>query len=130
MGKGKVFLAVLLVCSSMLTACGHEQIASDKAISRAQLAVDAAEQYIEGTISAKDAYDKVSSLADELSYVDDWTANEIVTDKHKSADSHLEFRLTMLSFKLSTEKWNGTADSFDELKEDIQALKEDIKKYK
>ena len=102
-----VLLSSLILCS-----CGHEQSASDKALTNAKKAYEIGQNYLSGDISADYSYD------------------ERKNDTQKSADYYLHNYVYFLSLDVMMDKGDrGDADSYDKVKDSVKKLKEQIDKY-
>lgn len=93
---------------------------SDKAMSVAKQAVKVIDDYLEGNISYEEARDKISGLDDDMEY-----ANSIEYGEEHYDDRWLRHDLTMLSFSLMSDRWDGDLESYEELVEDRNKIAED-----
>lgn len=66
-----VLLSSLILCS-----CGHEQSASDKALTNAKKAYEIGQNYLSGDISAEDAQEQLENIEENISYASDYSYDE------------------------------------------------------
>lgn len=131
MGKGKLISFSFLACSIILASCGTGPIASDRAISRAQNAVEVAENYISGDLGGEDASGQMEEIKEELAYASEYTAEERSEDSQKNADYYLYADISFLETSIILDYGSrGDAESFEKVKECTDNLRDDIKKYK
>lgn len=120
-----VLLSSLILCS-----CGHEQSASDKALTNAKKAYEIGQNYLSGDISAEDAQEQLENIEENISYASDYSYDERKNDTQKSADYHLHNYVYFLSLDVMMDKGDrGDADSYDKVKDSVKKLKEQIDKY-
>lgn len=120
-----VLLSSLILCS-----CGHEQSASDKALTKAKKAYEIGQNYLSGDISAEDAQEQLENIEENISYASDYSYDERKNDTQKSADYYLHNYVYFLSLDVMMDKGDrGDADSYDKVKDSVKKLKEQIDKY-
>jgi hypothetical protein len=114
----------------LLSACGNEQTASDKALSNSNKAVKIGESYITGDISGDDAYDQLNDVLGNLEYAANYSSDERSEDKQKYADYYLQTYTHLLQQAIFLDKgMYGDADSFENVEDNLNKLKEQIKKF-
>lgn len=114
----------------LLSACGGEPIASDKALVNGNKAVEIAEGYIAGDISGDDACQSLDEIYQVLSYTADYSFEEKAEDEQKYADYAIYFDILLLHSEILTDSGMfGDAETFEKVKEYLQNLKDTIKKY-
>lgn len=119
------FLALFL-----LSACGGKPIASDKALSNGNKAVEVAEEYIAGEISGDNACDALDEIYAALSYAGEYTSEEKLADQQKFADHLIYLDIFLLNSEISTDSGIfGNDDTFEKVEEHLQNLKDTIKEY-
>lgn len=120
-----VLLSSLILCS-----CGHEQSASDKALTNTKKAYEIGQNYLSGDISAEDAQEQLENIEENISYASDYSYDERKNDTQKSADYYLHNYVYFLSLDVMMDKGDrGDADSYDKVKDSVKKLKEQIDKY-
>ena len=120
-----VLLSSLILCSR-----GHEQSASDKALTNAKKAYEIGQNYLSGDISAEDAQEQLENIEENISYASDYSYDERKNDTQKSADYYLHNYVYFLSLDVMMDKGDrGDADSYDKVKDSVKKLKEQIDKY-
>lgn len=125
----KIALSLLLL-SLALCSCGHEQQASDKAITNAKRAYEIGQNYLSGDISAEDAQTQLETIEENISYASDYSYDERSEDAQKAADYYLHDYVYFLSLDVMMDKGDrGDADSYDKVKDSVKKLKEIIDKY-
>ena len=120
--KTRSIIAVLLALVVFLSCgCGSKTKASDKAISVAKQAVEVADNYLDGKVSKDIAYDKLNSLYDEMSYVDNLTDS----DPNKTEDFYIQLDTLHLSTSVLLNDINNDSKSYDEVIKARNDLAED-----
>lgn len=115
---------------SLLSACGGDPIASDKALVNGNKAIEITEGYIAGDISGDDACQSLDEIYQTLSYTADYSFEEKSEDEQKYADYAIYFDIFLLHSKILTDSGMfGNAETFAKVEEYLQNLKDTIKKY-
>lgn len=126
--KNKLCVAILSICV-MLSACGHEPIASTKALTNAKNAANIGQEYLDGSISYHDAIVLLDDIYENLDYVSNYTVDERMEDKQKYADDDLHAYILILQSSITSDAWHGDVDSFNKVQDNLDKLNKLIKKY-
>lgn len=126
--KNKLCVAILSICV-MLSACGHEPIASTKALTNAKNAANIGQEYLDGSISYHDAIVLLDDIYENLDYVSNYTVDERLEDKQKYADDDLHAYILILQSSINSDGWHGDVDSFNKVQDNLDKLNKLIKKY-
>lgn len=126
--KNKLCVAILSICV-MLSACGHEPIASTKALTNAKNAANIGQEYLDGSISYHDAIVLLDDIYENLDYVSNYTVDERLEDKQKYADDDLHAYILILQCSINSDAWHGDVDSFSKVQDNLDKLNKLIKKY-
>lgn len=113
----------------MLSACGHEPIASTKALTNAKNAANIGQEYLDGSISYHDAIVLLDDIYENLDYVSNYTVDERLEDKQKYADDDLHAYILILQSSINSDAWHGDVDSFNKVQDNLDKLNKLIKKY-
>ncbi len=115
---------------SILSACGGDPIASDKALVNGNKAIEIAEGYIAGDISGDDACKSLDEIYETLSYTADYSFEEKAEDQQKYADYAIYFDIFLLNSEILTDSGIlGDAETFEKVEEYLQSLKDTINEY-
>lgn len=114
-------LVALLVFS--LTACGDPKV-SKKAISCGTKALEVADDYIDETIDANKAREKLDELKSEMEYVDDMSQD----DENKAGDFSVQSGLSVLSSAILNDSITDDDKSYLKVKDARDNLAKDIGK--
>jgi len=124
----RIFVTTLVVLL-FLSGCGHQQIASDKAIMLGNKAIEIGEAYMNGDIDGASAQNDLDDILDRLSYAEDYTYED-KQDAQKFADAQIQSYVFFLRHDVSMDSFHtGDADTFNDVKDGIKKLKQIIKKY-
>lgn len=130
MKKLSTILIGASVALSLLSACGGNPIASDKALVNGNKAIEIAESYIAGDISGDDACKSLDEIYESLSYTADYSFEEKAEDQQKYADYAIYFDIFLLNSEILTDSGIfGNAETFEKVEEYLQSLKDTIKEY-
>ncbi len=121
----KKLLCVLILSASMLCSCGHEQQASDKALTCANKTVEAVEKYLNYDATYSVVSDITGSMYNEMKYVDDLDKSA----PNRNADWSIQLDILSISTSLTSDNYYSTDETYNDVKEKLDKLKEDIKKY-
>lgn len=125
----KIFITALVMLL-FLSGCGHQQIASDKAIMLGKKAIEVGEAYLNGDLDGTSAQNDLDEILDKLSYADNYTSEEKRDDKQKNADYYIHFYVFSLNARIFFDSARySDAETFDSVKEAVEDLKQTVKKY-
>ena len=111
----KRILVLILAVTLLLAACGQKTAASAKAVSLAKQAVEALDNYLDGSVSYKDAHDVVEEAAKKMEYTSSYSAKDW-TEEQK-ADWYIHSELVMAAHDLLMDNYEGTPERFNEIVE-------------
>ncbi|MBD5477855.1 MAG: hypothetical protein HDR14_00970 [Lachnospiraceae bacterium] len=124
----RIFITALIVLL-FLSGCGHQQIASDKAIMLGNKAIEIGEAYMNGNIDGTSAQNDLDDILDRLSYAEDYTYEDKL-DAQKFADAQIQSYVFFLRHDIFIDSIHtGDADTFRNVKDGIKKLKQIIKEY-
>jgi len=117
----KLFCIVLLVGLVVaLGGCGgSSSAASERNINIATRAVEIADEFLDASISARDAHDRIGELAD----IDTTRIGDMDVD---TANTVLSSNLLLLHISLSAVAWEDTIENYDTVLENRNSLAERI----
>ncbi len=125
----KKTLAIGIICTLLVTACGcgskESTSATDKAVSVAEQAIDAIDGYLDGKTSGSSARDKLSDLYDEMDYVDDLPRETAEDTEQYAADWSIQVALSTASSQILLDSYNGDSESFDKIVDTRNRIAED-----
>jgi polyhydroxyalkanoate synthesis regulator phasin len=123
---------VLFLTSILLCSCGKsDPIASNKALTNTEKAIEIGDNYIKGDLSSDDAKDQLEDILSNLQYADEYSFEEKIADPTKYADYYLQFYISSLNIHILIDgnRSISDADTFDNVIESLDKLKEEYDKY-
>lgn len=114
---------IILLLTGVLTGCSQYRC-RDEARKYGESAVFYAEQYLNGNISAEDAYENICAVRDELNDYCDETHNDNLNSDIKFCENMLSLDVKILVSQFLIEKWNGGRAG--DIKETVSKIKEEI----
>lgn len=122
MVKKLLAAALCFVFTIGLFGCSEKTNASDKALSVGKQAISIVDEYLDGTATYEEAYEKLSELQEEMDYVDDMDRE----NEHRVDDFLISSDLIMLSHRLLMDYYDGTDETYNDIIEQRNDLAEEI----
>ena len=115
---GSVIAAIVIILILIVGVFSFGKKPSDKAISVAKQAIKVTDDYLDGNISASSANNKLGTLRDDMSYVDDLPHG----DKHKASDFSIDVSILCISSSILGDNINGNNETYDKIVEERNEL--------
>lgn len=112
----KKILVLIMAVVLLLTACsGAKATASAKAVSAGKQTVEALDAYLDGSMSGKDANEKLSDLGQQLDYTNDYSGKKM-SDQER-ADWTIRMDITLVNHEVIMDNYKGNPETFDKIVE-------------
>ena len=112
----KKILVLILAIVLLLTACSETKVvASAKAVSVGKQTVETLDAYLDGSMSGKDANEKLSDLGQQLDYTHDYSGKKL-SDQER-ADWTIRMDITLVNHEVIMDNYKGDPERFDKIVE-------------
>lgn len=121
----KKTLVLILAVVLLLTACsGGKVAASAKAVSVGKQAVETIDAYLDGSLSGKDANEKLSDLGRQLEYTGEYAGKKM--SDQESADWFIKVDIDLANHEIIMDAYKGSPETFDKIAEKRNEIAERV----